>query len=136
MSDLEKFFIRCDRLASHANLSLSTISVKLFNDGSRIKNLRLGKDVGIRRFGKAVEALAELEHQYNIPPMLVDVSACAAEQAPSIVPTAKPDAVDGAANLPCDVNTMADTSHMQQGHDTRNAMANSGLSVGEVEVVP
>jgi len=64
MVDLDAFLTRCETFAKTAGISLSTVSNKLFDDGARLKNLRAGKDVGIRRLGRAVAALEALERQH------------------------------------------------------------------------
>ena len=45
---------------------MSTISSKLFNDGAKLKNISLGKDIGVRRLNKVMPILIALEKQYGI----------------------------------------------------------------------
>lgn len=97
MNQLESFLSRCHLLAEKSGLSISTISWRLFNDGSRVGEVIAGKDIGIRRLLKSLPRLGELERQYGIEPLQAAIAPPqpGLQADPSAVDDAKPETADG-----------------------------------------
>ena len=59
---LAAFIERCNAVAAARDITRSTLSTKLFNDGKRLDEIASGaSDVGIGRLARAERALATLE---------------------------------------------------------------------------
>lgn len=63
MISLEEFMTRCTALAEKRGWKRSTLSTRLFNDGSRLDQLANGKDIGTRRLERAITDLTTLESE-------------------------------------------------------------------------
>jgi hypothetical protein len=66
MSTIDAFLNRCDRLANAAGWSVSTLSTRLLGSGTRLSEIRDGKDIGVRRMDLAVSKLEEFEKLYPV----------------------------------------------------------------------
>ena len=64
MTDITDVLSRASRLAEQANLSLSTVSRKVFNDGKAISRLTQGGQCTPKTLKTAIERLDTLEKQY------------------------------------------------------------------------
>ncbi len=62
MTSIADLMERAERLAERDNLSLSTISRKLLNDGKGLSRLKAGGQLTVRTLDSAFERLRELEH--------------------------------------------------------------------------
>ena len=63
MSDTEVLLERATRFATAASLSLSTVSLRILNDGKGLKRIRGGAGITVRKLQEATEALAKLEQE-------------------------------------------------------------------------
>jgi len=59
MVDIEQFFDLVNRYAKAKDISEATVSIQLFNDGKRMRVLRGGGDVGVRKVERAVRQLSD-----------------------------------------------------------------------------
>jgi hypothetical protein len=62
MEDIQTFLTRCDQFCVQSGMTQSALSKRLFKgDGGRLRLLKEGGDVGIRKFGDILQTLASLE---------------------------------------------------------------------------
>jgi len=59
MVNIEQFFQLVERYAAVKGLSESTVSLRLFNDGQRLKIMRDGGDLGLRKTAAAVQQMSD-----------------------------------------------------------------------------
>lgn len=59
MVTIEHFFQLVERFAEGKGLSESTVSLRLFNDGQRLKLLREGGDLGVRKVDTAIQFMSD-----------------------------------------------------------------------------
>ncbi|MEQ8748477.1 MAG: hypothetical protein RIC52_01770, partial [Amphiplicatus sp.] len=74
MSQIENLVSRAEKLANAANLSLSTVSRKLLNDGKGIARLKAGGQCTLKTLETAMARLDALEN---------DIGASASVQSPT-----------------------------------------------------
>ena len=60
MTEIEELFELVDRYADAKGLTESSVSVQIFNDGKRMRVLRAGGDIGVRRMRRAVQLLSKV----------------------------------------------------------------------------
>jgi len=65
MSTIASLMARAERFAERENLSLSTVSRKLLNDGKGLARLKAGGQLTVRTMERALERLAALENGEN-----------------------------------------------------------------------
>ncbi len=70
MSQIDELLARAERLAVASDLSLSTISRKLFNDGKGLARLKAGGQVTLKTLEAAQARLTELERERPMPATL------------------------------------------------------------------
>lgn len=59
MVNIDQFLELADTYAEKMQLAESTVSTRIFNDGKRLRMLRDGNDVGIRKVEDAVKYFSE-----------------------------------------------------------------------------
>jgi len=67
MSQIEHLVSRAEKLANAANLSLSTVSRKLLNDGKGIARLKAGGQCTLKTLETAMARLDALERDIGAP---------------------------------------------------------------------
>lgn len=56
---MQALFLLVETYCAHAGIAEATLSSQLFSDGKRLKALRGGADMGVRRMDKAIDWLNE-----------------------------------------------------------------------------
>ena len=59
MDKIQALFLLVETYCRHAGIAEATLSSQLFSDGKRLKSLRAGADIGVRRMEKAIRWLDE-----------------------------------------------------------------------------
>jgi len=59
MASMDQFFRLVERFAEAKGITESTASVHLFNDGKRLRLLREGGDLGVRKMEDAIQYLSD-----------------------------------------------------------------------------
>ena len=58
MTEIEELFELVDRYAAAKGLAEASVSIEIFNDGKRMRTLKAGGDIGVRRMRRAVQLLS------------------------------------------------------------------------------
>jgi hypothetical protein len=59
MDELSRLFLLADAYAAHCGLSESTVSARILAGGGRLRKIREGGDIGVRRINEAIAWLAD-----------------------------------------------------------------------------